>query len=249
MYPNTTDKTFLMKILYADTDHMSQRTFIDVLKRNDVWSAKYAMAAPAIGNALKNEHFDIVVCGVEFIGEVKKAVQEKIEILVLGNLESKTEIDNLLKNGIDHFMKYPFCGASFQRIVSTISQKEEEVQVNDALPDFEYLDRLTKGRMTLKLDLMEIFVEVVMEELINIKKAIPNNNFEAIGKSAHRMKSNARMMGLQTIMQLLDLIEDHSKNNPSEEFFDTVKDTSDMLMQSVGFVKKEIAKYKSVEAK
>jgi len=237
-----------MKILYADADHVSQINFINALKGENDWSAKYAMAAPAIGNALNNEHFDVVICGVEFVSEVLNVAKDQTEIIALGDLENYSEIENLLDSGVNHFMKHPFCPANFQKIISGV-RKDTVVCDNDALPDFDYLDKLTKGRTALKLDLMEIFVTVVNEEIVNVNNAIPENDLDAIGKSAHRMKSNVRMMGLRTLMELLDAIEDQSKGTPPIEFIDTVKDCCEMLYQSINLVKVEIEKNKSVEAK
>lgn len=236
-----------MKILYADTDHASQVNFINALKGQNDWSAKYAMATPAIDNALSNEEFDLVVCGVEFIPDVLNSIKGKSEIVAIGHLDKNIEIEDLLSKGVNHFMKHPFCPINFQKIASNIST-DTTLSQNDTLPDFEYLDRITKGRIALKLDLMEIFITVVTEELENISLAIPAKDLNSIGKSAHRMKSNVRMMGLRTMMQLLDSIEDQSKGDPQIEFFDVLADTSEMLKCSVNLVKTEIQKYNSIEA-
>ncbi len=236
-----------MKILYADTDHVSQVNFLNALKGQSEWSAKYAMAAPAMCNALSNEEFDLIVCGLEFVPNVLNAVRGKTTIVAIGDLENSTEIDNILNGGVSHFMKHPFNAATFQSILSGIS-RDTTINESDTLPDFEYLDRITKGRTALKLDLMEIFVTVVNEEMENIEKAIPQKDLDAIGKSAHRMKSNVRMMGLHTIMQLVDTIEDQTKANPAAEFYDVLNDTSEMLKCAVNQVSQEIRKYKTVEA-
>ena len=57
------------------------------------------------------------------------------------------------------------------------------------------------------------------------------------------MKSNVRMMGLQTLMELLDKIEIEAKlESQPEEFYDIVSDSVNMLGLSMKKVEGEIKK-------
>ncbi len=244
-YPKRT----LMRILYADSDQVGQINFIAALKANEDWSAKYAFAKPAMANAMSKEAFDIIICSEEFIDDILPIKSANTVLVTLGDLEEFNEVQDLLDKGVDHYLKKPFCSETFLRLTHSLNLEAPATSLEqDVTPDFAYLERITKGRTALKLDLMEIYISVVSEEVEKIKKALVEKDNQVIATSTHKMKSNVRMMGLQTLMELVDKIETEAKmENPPLEFYDIVSDSCLMLELSMKQIEPEIEKMKSLQ--
>ena len=91
------------------------------------------------------------------------------------------------------------------------------------------------------IDLMEIYLKVVGEEIENTATGIKNKDLKRIGDSAHRMKSNVRMMGLHDIMTMLDEIEINVREQKcSEDFYHEVQQVSNLLEKTLVKVKEQV---------
>ena len=55
--------------------------------------------------------------------------------------------------------------------------------------------------------MLRIFIDVVSEETANAKLARKAKDWVALSYSLHRMKSNMRMLGLGSLVELVDRIE------------------------------------------
>ena len=233
-----------MKILYADTDPVSQVNFVNALKGNTSWKANYALSNEAVDIALSNDKYDLIIADLCFIDTVLNATESmsNIAVIAIGDVEDLSEVEYLFTKGVAQYLKKPFYGNIFKKISEEIeSQSEEDLEPNAIIPDFEYLDRLTKGRMALKIDLMEIYLTVVQEELGNIAEGCSKKEIKKIGDSAHRMKSNVRMMGLNVLMEQLDQIEVCVRENKcGPEFYNQVRKTAALLLQTLEKVRNEV---------
>ena len=91
-------------------------------------------------------------------------------------------------------------------------QSSEASASEEAKLDFSHIERLTRGKVELKMDLMEIFIEVVGEETEKVEVALPIADWVQISSSMHRMKSNLRMFGCMQVVEVVGAIENYARN-------------------------------------
>lgn len=81
--------------------------------------------------------------------------------------------------------------------------------------------------------LMEVFIESVEESLLNLKKAITQDDFEMIYQSAHAIKGSAANLTLMSISDLAKSIELEAKNKNKIDY----QSSYNKLVEQIEYIK------------
>ncbi len=78
----------------------------------------------------------------------------------------------------------------------------------DTVCDLKYLTETVGGKKNLILEIMDVFLKQVPEELEAINQAISKEDYATIKSFAHTMKSSVSIMGISTLLPVLQEMED-----------------------------------------
>ena len=94
------------------------------------------------------------------------------------------------------------------------------IETNNNIPtvcDLNYLSGLMGGKEHLIKKIMDTFLIQVKEELVSINDAILKKDYTIIKSLAHTMKSSVSIMGISTLIPILQEMEDLGKNTTAFE--------------------------------
>jgi len=232
-----------MKVLYTDSDPKGQINFVRLKSKFPDWKCSLAMDLRMSCNNLDKNEFDIVFTDTVDQAELTQLISKSKDayIVLVGELEEGVAIESLKALGVNVYCPRPLTIESLKQIGNTVLSSKTVQTDEAAMPDFGYLDRLTKGRVGLKIDLLKIFIDVVGEERKNATEAMEKEDWATVSASFHRMKSNTRMLGLHKLLGRMDQIEDNAKQrNNLEELFIIIPETVGLLERASGYVEEHM---------
>ncbi len=83
--------------------------------------------------------------------------------------------------------------------------------------DLKYLSGMMGEKKNLIRGVMDAFLVQVPEELKGINEAVESLNYAAIKKISHTMKSTVSIMGIKTVVPILNLMEINGTNETDIE--------------------------------
>ncbi len=221
-----------MHILYIEDDIVDQITFRRLLKKYPQHQFNICSNLEEGLHALSNTTFDLVVSdfylGSATIFEVVDAIPN-YPIFVVSSL-SQEEIQDQIKDlTVEGSYSKPiditflqlleqFYHRATKKTIPKSSLKSLQVESSsevNQLVNYDYLDQLSNGSSKIKLELLEIFVDVVSTENTNIQLHLKDANFDGLAYSFHRMKSNLRMLGMTAQLQLANELEQNARDELS----------------------------------
>ena len=91
-------------------------------------------------------------------------------------------------------------------------------------PNYQYIDlqslkENTFDDISIMKEIMELFLEIIDEYINTLNQELPNKNWDALFKAAHKIKPNINMFGIHKLESTTLQLEHNFKN---EENLDTV---------------------------
>ncbi|MGC4057070.1 MAG: Hpt domain-containing protein [Chitinophagaceae bacterium] len=100
--------------------------------------------------------------------------------------------------------------------------------------DLSYLQSLSRGNSAFEKHMLNIFMEDIPPQMEELRTAVALANAQQASDVSHKMKSSFRMLGIGKGAELLQQIEDETKNgNISSMTPEQVREVSDILNRSL----------------
>lgn len=208
-----------MEILYIEDDLVDQIAFKRMLRHHKSIDCRMASDLKEAETLLQNFTFDIILSDYYLAGDTIEDVLSKFKdlpIFLLSGNESIKAIEALYENGLKGHFHKPFSKKDLSII---LNQEKTNIQshhhhqhaiadFNQAIVfDFTFLDSLAKRSPSLKKDLIQIFIDLGTSEGLLLQQFLEEANWEMIGRTLHKLKSNLRMMGLKQLLVKANQLE------------------------------------------
>jgi HPt (histidine-containing phosphotransfer) domain-containing protein len=110
-------------------------------------------------------------------------------------------------------------------------------------PDLSYLMQLMDNNTEIVLEVLAIFKNEVPKDMANLEKYLQQEDWEMLGKTAHKLKSSVGNLGLNELRDLFLFIEQNGKEFTNlDKLPQYVKKTLDGIQQLFIDIEVEIAK-------
>ncbi len=83
--------------------------------------------------------------------------------------------------------------------------------------NLDKLQELSGGDEEFIVSVVEVFIEETPQDLLNLKNAIENKDFEGIYQNAHKIKPNVDLLGMEEVRQNAYDIEMQGRNDKNME--------------------------------
>lgn len=211
------------KALLVEDNEMNRFIAIQTLKilGFEITEASNGLIATQI---LKKQNFDLIFMdiqmpimdGVEATTIIRNEMLIKTPIIALTANAFKHDIDLYLSKGMNDFLTKPYDEQDFFRKVEHVlllDQMIQDSQENDInsktvqLYDISKLENILEGDTDLLNSMIEIFIQLINESILNFEEAFSQNDFESIRKLAHKIKPSLDQMGVDSIMNNIKTVE------------------------------------------
>lgn len=89
--------------------------------------------------------------------------------------------------------------------------------------------------------MVALFIETVPQNVQDLKKAMQEENWEQVGKTAHKLKSTIDSMGIKSIRQEIRAVEANAKALESLETIPSLVNTIDtVIKECIGQLQTEV---------
>lgn len=206
-----------MEILYIEDDLVDQIAFKRVLRHHKSIDCRMANDIKEAEHLIQHFTFDIILSDYYLAGDTIEDVMSKFKdlpIFLLSGNESIKAIEELYENGLKGHFHKPF---SKKDLSTILNQEKTNIQshhqhtmadFSQAIAfDFTFLDSIAKRSPSLKKDLIQIFIDLGISEGFLLQQFLEQSNFEMIGRTLHKLKSNLRMMGLKQLLLKANQLE------------------------------------------
>lgn len=217
-----------MKFLYIEDDRIDQLHFQRLVrKRKEADLELFIAASLAQASAiLKKEKIDLILSDCYLaehtIFDIITMVKD-IPIIAISGVADVDLIDKLKAKGIEHHFVKPMDKHVLTEIVNKKPQSAKNNEPegtaksssdNEVFLNMDYLQQIAKNSANIKLEMLQIFIEVVSTEVQNIELYVVENAWKAISFSLHRMKSNMRLLGMKHAVEITNQLELKYRNHP-----------------------------------
>lgn len=89
-------------------------------------------------------------------------------------------------------------------------------------------------------EMLQLFIDLGLDTLRNMEEVYQDQNYEELGKLAHRMKSSIRLLEIDSLEPVILSIEKNSKEKRNLDQMDSLmKKVSDVLPEVISQIKSE----------
>lgn len=252
------------KILVVDDLEMNQQLAKHIMQS---WGFSVDVAAngkEAVEKVEKNV-YDLVLMDIqmpemdgmqatESIRRLKDAVKASTPIVALTANLLNGDGDRYLQKGMNDYLPKPLDEQRlFQLISKNLVNGPEEVslteplstEVAEAIPaeklyDLTMIHGLSGGDEGFIRQMVELFIDTMPDSVDELKATLDNQQWEAMGKLAHKLKSTTGSMGMDSIKDEVKGVEQNCKKNENlEQTPALVKKVILVINQTVAQLKKD----------
>ncbi len=213
-----------LRILAAEDDHLNRRILITLL---DKWEATADVVdnGKKLVDLLEKNEYDIVLLdlqmpimnGYETVAYIRETLQnDSIPIIIMTAFVTNDRIISI-REKINGCIQKPYEPASlFELILNYVSLNPENLDsMSDNQPlileeknyNLDYLRTISKNNHEFINEMIIIFIEQTDELLARLPEYLEAENYEEIGKLAHKYASTSRSIGNKNMSILCQSIE------------------------------------------
>lgn len=216
------------RLLITEDDPVNQKMISAILKKAGVQADMAGNGREMIDYLQSNQHYDLILSdihmpemdGYEAANFIRKNLHLDIPILAMTATVMQGEKENCLHAGMNDFISKPF---SIQELLQKIRQyvhkhetaptsdngsTENEV-VSSPLYDLSYLDEMEDNEYS--KEVLQMFLASAPGALNEIKTGVSEKKWNEVYQKAHRLKSSAGLLKMQTLVETLTLMEKNTK--------------------------------------
>ncbi|GGB12463.1 PAS domain S-box protein [Puia dinghuensis] len=208
--------------------------------------------------------------GIEATQRIRKLpdpVLSNIPIIALTANALKGDSEKYLAAGMTDYLAKPFDEARLFRVISrnltrlqnpvgsasTIaaafahnnnnSNSSNMTAGNARLYDLSMVQSVSGGDEGFIRKMVALFIETVPQNLQDLKRALEEENWEQVGKTAHKLKSTIDSMGIKSIRQEIRAVETNARQKESLDQVPSLVATIDSVIQEcIGQLQLEVIK-------
>jgi len=197
--------------------------------------------------ALRRGQFDLVLMdvqmpemdGLEATRKIRLEVDAAIPIIAFTANAIKGDTDKCLAAGMNDYVSKPFEEA---RLIRTIACWLDAPPSSTPLFDLSRLNTISKGNQTFVNKMINLFLEEVPHYAEEMLTAYTSGNFEFIRKTAHRIKPTLGNLGIVTLKDDIQTIEDLAAGqNPSDRLLELLRRTNGVVINVAGELRTYLA--------
>ncbi len=245
------------KILLVEDNELNQFFVLSVLESWESYVEVANNGKEAL-NLLETKHFDIVLMdiqmpvmnGIEATQKIRES-KNNIPVIALTANVLKGDKDKYLNAGMNDYVGKPIETANLYRAICKALdlsieykkvEKEEETETHKSRGVAYSLDKLGMMAMNnpdFKTKMIKIFIQNVDQGLKEMYSLLEAENFDELGKQAHKLKSSIDTFSIEPSMTHIRILE-KSKETNKYELKSILKILDQDLNQVVKELKKEI---------
>lgn len=210
----------------------------------DEWGVEHSLAhnGQQALDILREHRFDLILMdiqmpvmdGLEATKAIRNELGLNLPILALSATAQQSEADRCIIAGMDDFLSKPFSRTSlFQKLASLLPPAQDSA-VTGASPskptsfDFDLLLQHVNGNPNLAKRLVKVFVDSAPREAQLLREAGQEGKLEDAREILHRIRPSLKMMGMKSILQKMDQI-----NQLDEGERDRLKKLTEEIAQEI----------------
>ena len=176
---------------------------------------------------IKNHEYDVVLMDIQMPVmdgyETTKAIrmmdtpQRNVPILALTANATKADVGKCIAAGMNDYLPKPFTPDDLYRKLFKelkITPKEKEKKTSTAgkkLYNLDYLRSVSGHNEEFIREMVLTFIQTIPPVLDEMKRALKNEDWEKLARTAHQIKPSFTLMGLNPMRSTIAFIEENSK--------------------------------------
>jgi PAS domain S-box-containing protein len=205
--------------------------------------------------------------GIEATQRVRKLpdpVKANIPIIALTANALKGDSEKYLAAGMTDYLAKPFDEARLFRVISRNLTRLKDpvgssasvnpshtfninnsnmIPGNTRLYDLSMVQSVSGGDENFIRKMVALFIETVPQNMQDLKNALQQENWDQVGKTAHKLKSTIDSMGIKSIRQEIRTVEANARQKESlDEVAPLVATIDDVIRECIGQLQAEVMK-------
>jgi PAS domain S-box-containing protein len=254
------------KVLVAEDVELNQYLARHILES---WDFKVVIAGNGLEaiEELGKAAFDCILMDVQMpemdgieathhIRGLADPVKANIPIIALTANALKGDSEKYLAAGMTDYLAKPFDEERLFRVISRNLTQTAEAPTTDhthknnntimssdnsRLYDLTMVQSVSGGDESFIKKMVALFIETVPQNIQDLKNALQDENWEQVGKTAHKLKSTIDSMGIKSIRQEIRTVEANAKQQDSlQEIPSLVARIDFVIVECIGQLKAEI---------
>ena len=177
---------------------------------------------------IKSQQYDVVLMDIQMPimdgYETTKAIrmmelpQRTVPILALTANATKSDVDKCIAAGMNDYLPKPFTPDDlYRKLFTELKIKPMEKTRHKpsgqgaTLYNLEYLRSVSGNNEEFIREMILTFTQSIPSQLVEMQKALGNQDWEKLARSAHQIKPSFTLMGLNSLRASIAFIEENSK--------------------------------------
>lgn len=204
--------------------------------------------------------------GIEATHRIRKLpdpAKAGIPIIALTANALKGDSEKYIAAGMTDYLAKPFDEARLFRVISrnlplvqvpgpevailatlqhTNNSNNMELE-NPRLYDLSMVQSVSGGDETFIRKMVTLFIETVPQNIVDLKNALAAENWEQVGKTAHKLKSTIDSMGIKSLRQDIRTVEANARQQESlQDISPLVANIDAVIRECIGQLQTEVLK-------
>jgi response regulator RpfG family c-di-GMP phosphodiesterase len=189
--------------------------------------------------------------GIEATQHIRRLadpVKANIPIIALTANALKGDSEKYIAAGMTDYLAKPFDEARLFRVISrnlpgNNNHNNNMAVENSRLYDLSMVQSVSGGDEGFIKKMVALFIETVPQNIQDLKNALQEENWELVGKTAHKLKSTIDSMGIKSIRQEIRTVEANARQKEGLDEVPSLVTTIDsVIKETIGQLKAEVLK-------
>jgi signal transduction histidine kinase/CheY-like chemotaxis protein/HPt (histidine-containing phosphotransfer) domain-containing protein len=221
------------EILVVEDNILNQK--LAMLLLNDLgYSSEIAVNGQIALEKLSEKKYDLILMdlqmpvldGYETIKKIREVLKIKTPVIAMTAHAFDGEKEKCIKLGMNDYITKPILEEELNRIILEhlvpLPINKDEINttpfniVDNPICDLTYILDVAKGNEVFLKEIFGLFLHQTPADLLLLEQYIIDENYDAMMKIAHRMKSSTRLIGLSNktehLLDAIEFAEDKDKN-------------------------------------
>ncbi|MBL0246791.1 MAG: PAS domain S-box protein [Sphingobacteriales bacterium] len=259
-----------IRILLVEDNELNQVVAVETIKKwgKDIQINVANHGREAIDILSKDPDYDLVLMDVQMpemngydatrhIRKVLKLTQ--LPILAMTAYATTGEAEKTIMSGMNDYISKPFDPVKLHRKISKLAlqngQPNEQTQASndiepetptsapDHITNFSFLNEATSNDNSLKIKMLEIMLRETPDEIALMEQYCNDQNWERLGKIAHKFKSTITYLGLNNIKEVCKTIQFNAEHKTDLQLLPAmVEQVKNIAQLACNEIKAELAK-------
>ncbi len=167
---------------------------------------------------LLNNNYDLVLMdiempemnGYETTRYIREHLNSAIPIIAMTAHAMAGEREKCIKLGMNDYISKPINSEQLFKKMLTFAADINLTKTTsmDKIMNLDLLFRTVNGNKKVIMEIMNVFLVQLPEDVAAINEAVKNEDFVAVKRQCHKMKSSVSIMGMEALVKLLEEMEE-----------------------------------------